>query len=94
MMYELEFSSKHKLFFVNLFEILLFCSHNTHHYIEYFRAIRQSIADDTLPELIELIKIQQKVHDICVGATEQIIDVENDQNDENRADLKKIKIDE
>lgn len=38
-------------------------SHNTHHYLEFFKAIRQNIANDTLPTLLTLISEQQSKYD-------------------------------
>lgn len=65
-----------------------------HHFIEFFRAIRKSIAEDTLPEMIELIDIQQKAYDARVAATKRKNDAENENHNKTEANLKKIKIDE
>lgn len=39
------------------------CSHNTHHYLEFFKAIRQHIANDTLPNLLTLVSEQQSKYE-------------------------------
>lgn len=38
-------------------------SHNTHHYLEFFKTIRQCIANDTLPSLLDLVSEQQAKYD-------------------------------
>lgn len=40
------------------------CSHNTHHYLEFFKAIRKHVANDTLPLLLSLINKQQCEYDV------------------------------
>lgn len=40
------------------------CSHNTHHYLEFFKAIRKHVANDTLPSLLSLIIKQQCEYDV------------------------------
>lgn len=39
-------------------------SHNTHHYLEFFKAIRQNIVNDTLPSLLKLMTDQQVKYDL------------------------------
>lgn len=63
-----------------------------HHYLEFFRAIRKSIAEDTLPEMIELIEKQKQVHDALIAASEQKNEAEIQEEAETEADLKKNKI--
>lgn len=41
-----------------------FYSHNTHHYLEFFKAIRHNIANDTLPSLLDLVYDQQSKYDL------------------------------
>lgn len=69
-----------------------FCSHNTHHYNDFFRAIRKSIAEDTLPQMIELIEAQKQIHDAQVAASE--LKSESNHGHEVEVDVKKIKIGE
>uniref|UniRef100_A0A182NM30 Queuine tRNA-ribosyltransferase accessory subunit 2 n=1 Tax=Anopheles dirus TaxID=7168 RepID=A0A182NM30_9DIPT len=40
---------------------ILIMIHNLHHYLEYFKAIRQHVADDTLPELREHLASQKSL---------------------------------
>ncbi|XP_055315394.1 queuine tRNA-ribosyltransferase accessory subunit 2 [Sitodiplosis mosellana] len=52
---------------VNTRELLapiLIMIHNTHHYLEFFKAIRQNIANDTLPSLSNLVSEQQAKYDL------------------------------
>lgn len=44
--------------------IFYFHSHNTHHYLEFFKAIRQNIVNDTLPSLLKLLTDQQVKYDL------------------------------
>lgn len=37
-------------------------SHNTHHYLEFFKVIRQCIANDTLGQLEGIIKAQEDTY--------------------------------
>lgn len=46
-------------------------SHNTHHYLEFFKAIRENIAKDTLPLLLTLINEQQAKHDLKIADSEK-----------------------
>lgn len=47
-----------------MIRLFFYCgSHNTHHYLEFFKAIRENIAKDTLPSLITVINEQQAKHD-------------------------------
>lgn len=64
-----------------------------HHYTEFFRAIRESIAKDNLSEMIELIEVQKKAHDARVAAKEQTKGAEKISDEESEEDLKKSKID-
>lgn len=58
--------------------------------MEFFRAIRKSIVDDTLPEMIELIEAQKQLHDAQVAASEQKSEADNKSDEE----TKKMKSDE
>lgn len=64
-----------------------------HHYTEFFRAIRESIAKDNLSEMIELIEAQKKEYDAQVAANKQTNGVEKTSDGESEEDLKKSKID-
>lgn len=50
--------------------------------------------DNTLPEMIELIEAQKKVHDTQVAASEEKSKAGRQNGEEVEADVKKIKIDE
>lgn len=39
-------------------------SHNTHHYLEFFKVIRQSIAGDKFDELMKLISQQETAYEL------------------------------
>lgn len=47
-----------------------------------------------MPEMIELIEAQKKVHDAQVAASEEKSKAESQNEEEVEADVKKIKIDE
>lgn len=64
-----------------------------HHYTEFFRAIRESIAKDNLSEMIDLIEAQKKAHDAQIAANKQTNGVEKISDEESEEDLKKSKID-
>lgn len=64
-----------------------------HHYTEFFRAIRESIAKNNLSEMIDLIEAQKKAHDAQIAANKQTNGVEKISDEESEEDLKKSKID-
>lgn len=63
--------------------------------MEFFKAIKKCIADDTLPSLINLIGEQQSKYEMIRMQEEQkqneSVNVKNTSNDSNARPLKKIK---
>lgn len=56
-------------------------SHNTHHYLEFFKTIRQCISDDTLPLLISFISDQQTKYELIKLEKEQVLKQKEESGD-------------
>lgn len=74
------------------FSCLCHYSHNTHHYLEFFKAIRQHIKNDTLPVLLTLIREQQAKYDAEQQlAKEQQDEISKISADANSSPVKRLK---
>lgn len=66
--------------------------HNTHHYLEFFKAIRQHIRNDTVPALLALIREQQAKYDAEQQlAKQQQNEINKISADANSSPVKKLK---
>lgn len=66
-------------------------SHNTHHYLEFFKAIRQHITNDTLPALLNLIREQQDKYDAEQPLAKEQNEISSISADTSSSPLKRMK---
>lgn len=87
----IQFKVQPFIFFLFFFLLFLPNSHNTHHYLEFFKVIRQHIANDTLSALLTLIREQQVKYDAEQQLAKEQDEISNISADANSSPLKKVK---